>query len=121
MQHMRVLEVAAAVGLTALGSLGIVAMSWHRTAEAGVLPHQTPAPLTRARGLVQQLDLEHGQVTLDVADGAVALGVDSSTTVFIDGRPADLASLPIGVPICAAFESGQRELPVAHWLEPCAD
>lgn len=125
MQHMRVLEVIAAVGLTALGSLGIVAMAWHRSAEAGVLTPVaspgTPTPLTRIRGIVEAVDLELGQLTLDAAHERVQLVVDPSTTIFIDGRREELTALPLGVPVCAAFENGRSAVPVAQWLEPCAD
>lgn len=117
---MRLVEMGAVVGLTAFASVGIVAMSWHPEAEAGTL-HQRAAPgLTRARGLVEHVDLETGVIRLALPGETLALRVGDMTTVFVNGRISSAAELSVGRQVCAAWANTGDELPVAEWLEPCS-
>lgn len=114
---MRVLEIATAVVLTLAASVGIIAMSWHRTAVAGTLDSAPPPALTRARGTLKALDASAGKVRLEVGPTPVEVRLGDSTTVFIDGRLATTAELHEGQWVCAAWEDGPD--PTLDWIEPC--
>lgn len=120
---MKALQLGLMVVLTCGASLGIVALSWHKSANAsplglGLGVHTEPSPLLRARGTLETIDPAANTVTLAMEDESVRLKVDANTTVFVEGRWATVEELAPGEAVCAAWEKGPS--PIAEWLEPCA-
>lgn len=115
---MRVLEISAAVALTVVASVGVLAMGWYRSAAAQPA-HSPPPPLLRVQAVVRQLDLKTGLVRVGDPIKPIVLHVGDRATVFNRGRFARLEELRVGQSVCAAYE--EAEPLEVQWIEPCAN
>jgi len=117
---MRLAEWAAAVGLTGLASIAILAFALHpgrptHPVWAGGPPGPT---LERTRGTLELIDRATGTLRIVGEDDTIELQVDEGTTIFVHGRSQELGALKIGDEVCATWEPGPF-MPAAQWVEPC--
>ena len=119
---MRLLEIAAAVGLTAAASVGIVALGMYKSARAEPLP-SAPSQLVRLQGVLREVDASAGVLKVGDPSKPMTLSVGDQTTVFTHGRIGTLRDLRVGDPVCVAYEAdGVADGRVtAEWVEPCQE
>src|SRR5919206_1512474 len=64
-------------------------------------------------GTVSAVAWDKGQLTIQGADGAVTLGVDRNTTVYLESRLGSMRDVTVGMPVRASYGPKQR----AFWIE----
>lgn len=117
---MRLLEIAAAVGLTAAASVGIVALGMYKSASAEPLIKQ-PAQLVRLQGVLRDVDVPNGLLRVGDPNKPMTMVVNDDSTVFTQGRIGTLGDLKVGQSVCVAYDAdGHADGRVtAEWIEPC--
>ncbi|MBX5480352.1 MAG: hypothetical protein IRZ16_00685 [Myxococcaceae bacterium] len=118
---MRVWEIGAAAGLTAAASVGLVALSLHKSVAAGPLS-RVPAQLVRMQAVLREVDAPHGLLRVGDPLRPMVVRIGEDTTIFARGRIGTVGDLRIGQSICVAYSAdGRRDRHVdAEWIEPCA-
>lgn len=117
---MRLLEISAAVGLTAFASVGIVALGLYKSAAAEPMV-QRPVQLVRVQAVLREVRLAAGEVRIGDPLKPLTVVVGDGATVFTEGRIGTLADLEIGQSVCVAYDAdGEGDGRVnAEWIEPC--
>jgi hypothetical protein len=74
------------------------------------------APLRRAEGRVVNVDAEGRHIYVRMNQAIQAFLVDTTTTIFLEGRTGEIEDLKPGQVVTASYDV-DGEVPVAQWIE----